>query len=521
MKCLLPLPFRGLSRSFCGEKRSGARRSWFRHRRSGSAKWQLLAAAASLSMLGFLGVQYLGPFENLELSGGLQDNGTPARSESHSRGRASSASPTSGVDFSAASTAAALPPVPVTEPETAEGIIEEGVRLLEHLTQRFPDQPDVHELQARLHDWMDNTPQAVEAWQRCLKLDPSYAYAYEGLASVAAKRGEHEKAIALYRRAVALNPRSAPSRVQLAEALLALGEADKAVTLLQETASSFPEATDAHYQLGIAHQQRGEFAEAKRSFEQTLDLEPRYAAAQIGLARAAMQLGLEEEARQHEEKYKQLSARDREGSRRNRLQFDDVQATGQDVAEIYTDAGRIYLAQGEPAAAELVWRRAAILDPQDLNCRQALVWLYAQQGDHAKAVRRLREMTDLGPGDPAFQLEMARFYAQMDRVEEAENLLKTICETAPDEPAAHAELAKLYLRMDRRFPEALRLAQRAVELAPTAEHYVLLSGCYERNRNRAKAAEAMAEASRRDPQNIRYRQMHEAFQQQMQQQQEP
>lgn len=465
-----------------------------------------LVACGGLLLLGFLGWYYLirspAPLASRTQSPTQPDGlDSPAASVNTMR-------PTDGSDI------AALPPVPVTEPETAKGVIAEIERVLEHLVRRFPNQPDAHEVKARLHAWKDETAEAAEAWQRCLQLEPSYSYAYEGLASVASQRGNHRRAIELYQKALAVNPDSSRTRTALAKALLAEGEIDEAVAVLQETVESSPTAIEAFYQLATAYQRRKELAKAKESYEKTLALEPRYAAAQIGLARVYTQLGLDEQARQHQEKYRQLRTGELKVSRQDRQRFDDLQATRQDVAELYTAAGRIYLAEGDPASAKLIWNRAALLDPQDVNSRRSLAWLHAQQGEPLQIIRRLREMADLDPENPTYPLEIGLLYLRMDRVAESEKTLEELCQKAPDYAPAQAALAKLYLQTNQKFPQALELAEKAVELEPTAEHYVLLSGCHERMSNWKEAAEAMARAVEEEPQNGRYRQLHELLKQQ-------
>lgn len=476
----------------------------------------LVALASGALLVGLFGSRYWGQSAGLAPSEGESHD----RSETLRKGAFPPAAEASPPSIPQDPIAADLPPISATEPERAEAVIDEMACVLNHLVHRFPGQPDAHEVAARFCYWKDDTAGAVNAWEKCLELEPSYAHAYEGLASVAAKRGNHEEAVRLYRKALSVNSASTRTQTELAKVLIAEGEIDEAVELLQAIVESSPGATEGFYQLAVAYQQGEEFAKAKQSFEMTLTLEPRYAAAQIGLARACVRLGLEDEARQHQEIYRQLRARELEERRQYRLQFDDLQTTRQEVAERYVDAGRIYFAQGDPTATELVWARAAMLDPRNVNCRQALAWLYLQQGKPLETIRLLREMADLAPDNTEYPLEIARLYIGMHRFGEAEEALKKLCQTAPDDAAGYAALAELYLQTRQNFPQALVLAQKAVELAPRADNYVRLSGCHERNQNWKEAVDAMAKAVEREPENIRYQQWYELLEQQAQSRQE-
>lgn len=479
--------------------------------RRGGVRILLVMLAGGALLAGFFGTRYLGQ------SGSRAPKATSMPARSDTPGAEMAAPRTADVAPQRVSqdpVVAELPPIPVTEPETTDAVIDEVTGVLDHLVRRFPGHPDAHEITARFYLWREDTAGAVKAWEKCLELDSSYAHAYDGLASVAAKRGNHQEAVRLYRKALSINSASTRTRIELAKALIAESETDEAVELLEEMVGAFPGATEAFYQLGVAYQQGDELTKAKQSYETTLALEPRYAAAQIGLARVCARLDLDDEAHQHQERYRQLRAAELEESRQDRLEFNDLQSTRERVAELYVDAGRIYLAQREPAPTEMVWTRAAEMDPRNANCRQALAWLYLQQGQPLKTIRRLHELADLAPENTEYPLEIARLYSDMNRIGDAEETLKEVCQKSPEDAAGYAALAKLYLQTDQKFPQALELAEKAVELSPHPDHYILLSGCHERNQNWTEAVDAMAKVVESEPENAGYRQMYELLKQQ-------
>src|SRR5690606_24158248 len=91
-------------------------------------------------------------------------------------------------------------------PESASALIEEGKRVADDLVDRFRQSPDAHEMLARFHYEFGQVERAVQAWQQCLELDPSYAYAHAGLAKAATRRGAHGEAVSHLRQAILVQP---------------------------------------------------------------------------------------------------------------------------------------------------------------------------------------------------------------------------------------------------------------------------------------------------------------------------
>jgi len=79
----------------------------------------------------------------------------------------------------------------------------------------------------------------------------------------------------------------------------------------------------------------------------------------------------------------------------------------------------------------------------------------------------------------------------------------------PDSGLAHAELGHLYLRSQTHPAEALALAQKAVTLTPTANHYFLLTWAFDTNGDLQNAMAAVEKALALEPRNERYRSTYE------------
>ena len=99
----------------------------------------------------------------------------------------------------------------------------------------------------------------------------------------------------------------------------------------------------------------------------------------------------------------------------------------------------------------------------------------------------------------------------MDWFEEAEQAYRKAIELTPRQAGGYLALAGLYLDKGRKLPEARKLAEKAVELEPTAKNYFLLGAACLRSGDAAAARSAARQAAALDPFNSEYQQAVQAM----------
>jgi tetratricopeptide (TPR) repeat protein len=104
-------------------------------------------------------------------------------------------------------------------------------------------------------------------------------------------------------------------------------------------------------------------------------------------------------------------------------------------------------------------------------------------------------------------LFLGRLRARLGEVDAAAAAYRKVQELAPQWAEGYRALADLDLRANRNLTEALALAQRAVELAPSGPHYYLLASACSKNNDRAGALEAIKKAVALAPGEKRYGEM--------------
>lgn len=329
------------------------------------------------------------------------------------------------------------------------------------------------------------------------------------MGSVAARKGDYAEAITLFRKALTLDPGSWETQIQLATALIDAGQTKEAISVLEENVRTDPTPVRGLVLTGMAHLNSKDNLKAKESYEAAIRIDPNHAKAHFGLATACQRLGRAEEAKQHMEKFNKLRSEGKEIRSDQHVNYDDLATVREEVAIVHTEAGGIYQASGSPASAQRLWQRAAIVDPKNIPCRQALAWIYRQAGKTTEALRTLGEIAAIEPDNPIYPLEIGRVHFELQQFDLAEKHLEAALKISPRDWQAHAALARLYVQTKRKLPEALTLARRAVELKPIAANYLLLGAACEINADLAGAMAAMEQAIKREPGNPEYRRMYQ------------
>ena len=352
-----------------------------------------------------------------------------------------------------------------------------------------------------------NVVEAEEYLQKSLEFLPNRADACDHLGRIALLKGQYERALTLFRRALENDPRTSGIHFRIAKAHVFLGNFKEAVLELQKDIEIFPDAGESYFLLGETYQQLKEYQKAKENFEAVIRIRPDYTKAYYGLAIACARLGLKDESRELQQKFKQLEAEDRKAGRHWRQVLDPLMVTRRSVAHTHTDIGRVYQEHGSSDKAEQLWKKAATLDPNNVECRFHLSTLYLQNHKLPDALKLYEQIAGINPNNGVAYFFIGIINAQMNRFDDAEKAYRKVIEVASKRSDGYRALAQLYLQNNRNLPEAKNLASRAVELEPAALNYFILAAACDKNGDRAGALWAIKQAIELDPGNAKYRRM--------------
>jgi tetratricopeptide (TPR) repeat protein len=322
------------------------------------------------------------------------------------------------------------------------------------------------------------------------------------LGIVATKKGEYGEAVPLLKESLALDPDFEQVYRLLVDALLNQNQAEEALTVARHCMRRFPQSADSHYWLGRAYSELGKNTEAKQSGEEAVRLDPSYTQAYHALATICTRLGEADLARVHREKFAELKEKESQADRKQKKEYQDLATQQALVASHYLAAGRVHADFGDPGKAEAHWLRGAAVAPAVTACREALVSFYAQRKRPAAAVRQLDELIAASPRNSAYWIQRGRLQAGLGQFPAAEASYRKAIEIAPGEVSGYAGLVGLSLDYLRPISDGAALAEKAAELAPSAQTYLRLSAVRDQHGDRPGAIAAAKRAVGLEPGNM-------------------
>lgn len=399
-----------------------------------------------------------------------------------------------------------LPAEPnLTVEEQDRTLRKEQLNVARNLLAAFPDDTNAAFLIGMAYFEQGNVVDAEEHLEKSLKLQPLRADACDHLGRIALLKGQYDKALVLFRRAIENDPAMSGIHFRIAKAHVFLGKLEDAVFELQKDIKIFPGASQSYSLLGETYLQLKEYQKAKENFEAAIQIKPDYTQAYYGLATACARLRLKDESKESQQKFKQLEAEDQKAGRHWRQVLEPLLVTRRSVAHTHTDIGRVYHEHGYPDKAEQLWQKAAIYDPNNIDCRFRLSALYLQKHKLIDALGLYEQITEIEPENGVSYFFIGNINAQLNRFDDAEKAYKKVIEVAPKRSDGYRALAQLFLQLNRNLPEAKALASKAVDLEPTAMHYFIFAAACDKNGDRADALAAIGRAIELDPDSTQYR----------------
>jgi tetratricopeptide (TPR) repeat protein len=259
-----------------------------------------------------------------------------------------------------------------------------------------------------------------------LQVTSNNALAHNNLGIVLLSQGKWDQAITHCEEAVRLEPKNFKAHYNLANALFSRGEVDEALTYYGEALDLQPDYAKAHNGLGLALLSEGKTDQAVSHFEKSLSIQPDSPATYNNLGMALLSEG----------KIDQAIA-----------QFEMALRIWPKSAEVHCNLGIALLSQGKIDQAIAHYRAAIRLNPN-----------YAQAFNALARVLAMTPNQKFRNGEIAVQ--MAERANQLTGYSQPE-MLDTLA-------AAFAEAG--------RFPEAIQVSQKALDLANSADMIEVAKG---------------------------------------------
>jgi superkiller protein 3 len=308
-----------------------------------------------------------------------------------------------------------------------EALEEETLDAIGQLIKTLPESANPLKLMGTMHAMLGNRDEAVQWWQRCLKIDPKRPDIYDLMAQVASKKQDYEKAVELWGKALQINSRLPGIRNKLASVLIDSGKMDQAIAVLKEELDVSPkERNVSYFLLGKTYLQLRKYDKAQAAYEAAIEIQPNHSGARYGLARAYARLGRSDEAQKAMEGFQAGADTGQTGSPQDQSLAFFVQA--------HISVGMVYHANGYLRQAEHHWRRAAELGPRNTACRIRLATLYRNGSKYGKAAAICEQLVRIDPANAVFHFKLGILYADMNRLDAALAAVQRAIDLDPDSP---------------------------------------------------------------------------------------
>ena len=303
-------------------------------------------------------------------------------------------------------------------------------------------------------------------WRDTLARNPEAWIAHNNLGVALYRAGRLSEAIAEHEAVLRIKPEDDEAHSNLGLALAAQGKLAEATAEYREALRINPEFAEVHNNLGSILAQQGKVEEAIAEYQAALRIKPHYAEAHSNLGLALAGQG----------KFAEATA-----------EYQAALRINPDIAETHNNLGNILASKGKVAEAVAEYEESLRIKPDYAEPHYNLGIILANQGRTSEAIAQYREAVRLKPGWPAALSKLAWLLAtdgnqNVRNAAEAVPLAERLCEiTGYQQADALNVLAAAYAEAGR-FSDAIRVGQRAIDVATVAGQSELAQQIQERLR---------------------------------------
>jgi tetratricopeptide (TPR) repeat protein len=381
----------------------------------------------------------------------------------------------------------------------------EALKLANHMVERFPQSDAALFLMGSVCAQLGDIEKNIAFWEEAIRSNPQRADVYGALAQTVKDQGDVEQALVYWQQGLKIDPRNAKSLWALANTYIERHQAAQAVDLLKRACVLAPRSVHNYYLLGQAYRQLKQYENALPQYEKAIELDPNDYNAHYDLALTYRNLDQPEQAKAYLTKFQSLKKA--KGPISEDIVSDDLPENLKKLARHYWQAYTISKANQQSVQGLTLLRRAIALDPLNTYYQELLGVYYTQNKQFSQALAVYQQAQDIDPNQPLFAANIGQLYAHMGNSAQAERMFIQTIKDFPDYALGYVELTRLYLTAQKNLAKTIGLAQRAVDLQPSAGNYHLLSWTHTVNGQYPQAIQAIQRAMALAPNNKKY-QMH-------------
>jgi len=328
--------------------------------------------------------------------------------------------------------------------------------------------------------------EARQKTEEQLKLHPSVE-GFNLLGIICSKQGDYPNAQEAFQNALRLDPNSTKTRNNLGNLYVVQGKTELGEKEFRTVLRLDPANHDGNYNLGLLLLAKGAAAEALPHFQR---VRPATMEVRFNLIRAYLQSGRTAEGLKLANA---LSAESPNDVRRHftlgvflasakqyraaQLELEKANALQPETLEILYNLGQAYLRSGDYSKAEPVLTRALKLKPDSPETLYLMAQVYNEEGRPVDALELLARAHKLAPQNTDVIFLLARVSMMQNYFEDAIPLLESGLKIAPQRADLHAALGESYF-MSGKAERAIDEFKTLIQLDPSARSYTFMGLSY-------------------------------------------
>ncbi len=320
------------------------------------------------------------------------------------------------------------------------------------------------------HAWLllGQHQEALSCYRRVTELRPNFWGGHCRQGQVLCLMGQWEQAEQSCRRSLQLRFYG-QTYSSLGEVLYQQGNCAEAVSMLFEAIALRPKDAWAHYYLGLTLSKLGRWGEASDALETAYQLQPEFVWAHYDYGKVQLQLGQWQSAALAYERAAQLAPEER----------------------FHHQLGNVLAEAAQWAEAVIAYRRAIELEPgqpgvhqkladclrqrnQTGDAAEALALYYQEIEKHPEYLGNYHKALEINPTDVDLYVKLADALAADARWDGAMCFYAIAVQLRPQAAEIHTKLGQT-LTHRCNFERAVQHLQQAIDLAPTAQRWLLLA----------------------------------------------
>jgi tetratricopeptide (TPR) repeat protein len=302
-----------------------------------------------------------------------------------------------------------------------KGQVDEAIEQYQKALKINPNYVETYNNLGIAHLKKGQVDEAISECQKALGINPNFAEAHNSLGQVLLQKGSVDEAIVQYQRALEINPNDAEAYNNLGQALSQKGSVDEAILQYQRALEINPNFSEARNNFGVALARNGRVDEAMAQYQKTLKINPNLAAVHINLSEALLQKGQLDEAM---------------------AQCQKALGINPNLAEAHINLGNALLQKGRIDEAIAHYQKALEIDPNHIEVHYNLGVALLHKGQVDEAITRFRKALGINPNISKIHTKLANALLQKGRVDEAIAQFQEALRLNPNDKDAKNNLAK-------------------------------------------------------------------------------